>query len=44
MQQTASLGEEVHGIEVLALGYGEEAGVLEFETEIDQVAMQGCPG
>ena len=44
MRQTASLDEEVHGIEVLALGYGEEAGALEFETEIDQVAMRGCPG
>ena len=32
------------GIEVLALGCGEEAGALEFAIEIDQVAMQGRPG
>ena len=43
-RQTALLDEEVHGIEVLALGCGEEAGALEFAIEIDQVAMQEYPG
>ena len=38
------LGEEVHGIEVLALGLGGEADVLEFVTGIDRAAMQECPG
>ena len=42
--QTAWLDGEVHGIEVRALDCGEEVGVLEFATEIDQAAMQECPG
>ena len=43
-RQTASVDGEVHGIEVHALGYEEEVDALEFETEIDQVVMLGCPG
>ena len=44
MRRTASLDEEVHGIEVLALDHGGGADALEFVTEIDQVAMPECPG
>ena len=43
-QQTELLGEEVHEIEVLALGPDVGADVLEFVTEIDQVGRQGYPG
>ena len=42
--QTASLGGEVHEIEVHALEYEDLVGVVRYETEIDQVVMQGFPG